>query len=390
MKVLHVAESIKGGVGTYLNQIVPLQVRDLGPEAVRVLVPEQHAVQIPAIPSGIVRTFDRPARSPGSLFGLARAVRRAVREFRPDVIHAQSTFAGAVVRTLMALQPRRPRIVYCPHGWVFDVGSSAGKQKVAALAERAMAPLCDTIVAISDYEARQALRFGIPGHLLRVVSNGISAEVAGQAPFPWHDARLKILFVGRLDRQKGFDILLEAIEGLDDDVAVRVVGEAIQRGAGRAVTPPNVEMLGWRSEAEIDALMRASDLVVMPSRWEGFGLVAAEAMRAGVPVLAAAVGGLPEIVVDGVTGALFPREDAGRLRELLLDSTPAARARQGAAGRERFLRSFTCERTHDGLMAIYRDLVDQRSELVLRAGEVEPVEPAPIRSSSRPEHRPVA
>jgi glycosyltransferase involved in cell wall biosynthesis len=364
VRVLHVAESIKGGVGTYLNQIVPRQVEALGAGSVRVIVPRQHAVQIPDIDPDRVALFDRPGRSAGSLLALARCIVREVRAFRPDVIHAQSTFAGALVRMIYGLHPGGPRIVYCPHGWVFDVQSGGrALSRVGEIGERLLGRLADKIVAISEYEAREAVRIGIAPQRLRIVLNGTRAEAPAPAPVAWEDSRRKVLFVGRLDRQKGFDLLLAAIEGHEADFHVRAVGEKIlSDGAPGQSDAPNVELLGWRTEAEIEALFRQADVVVMPSRWEGFGLVAIEAMRAGRPVFASRVGGLPEIVQDGVTGILFPAEDVARLRQALL-SVPAERlAEMGRAGRRAFLDRFTIDRTHESLLSVYRELLGPRAD----------------------------
>jgi glycosyltransferase involved in cell wall biosynthesis len=356
MKILHVAESIKGGVGTYLNHVVPPQIDELGYDRIRVIVPAQHTIQIPAINSSCVRTFDRPNRSAGSLRNLYREIAREVLVFDPDVIHAHSTFSGAIVRSAFAFRKKSPKIVYCPHGWVFH--TNLGKLGVIAAeqAERALARFCDVVVAISNFEAREGERIGIPRLKLQVVHNGLPTTAPAPIPVGWSDPRLKVLFIGRLDRQKGLDILLDAVGSLTNEVHVRVVGEAILSDAERLRAPSNVEMMGWRIEPEIESLLQDCDLVIMPSRWEGFGLVALEAMRAERAVLASAIGGLPEVVEDGVTGRLFSVGDVEAIRKTLLSISKKELRAMGAAGRARFMSNFSIDMTHRALMDLYAAL----------------------------------
>src|SRR6187399_1258015 len=105
MKVLHVAESIWGGCGTYLNELIPLQSAALGPESIRVIAPDAHAAILTDVPSSMIAKFRRPGRLQGLFFLLLRLVGE-IRRFRPDVIHAHSTFAGVWVRGLALFVPR--------------------------------------------------------------------------------------------------------------------------------------------------------------------------------------------------------------------------------------------------------------------------------------------
>jgi glycosyltransferase involved in cell wall biosynthesis len=368
MKILHVAESIRGGCGTYLNQIVPQQIEELGSDNIRVIVPDAHKAQTPDIPAHRVSFFERPKRSLTSLLSLGREIGRQVDAFEPDIIHAHSTFAGAVTRLMYGWRKKRPAIVYCPHGWVFDVRASSWKQRLMERAERLMSGLCDIVVAISEYEAIQGRRIGIGNDRIRVVLNGLRLIAPEAVPAKWQDDRLKILFVGRLDLQKGFDVLVESILPLSEKVALRVIGEAVLTDGTRpAMAFRNIEYLGWQNESQIQGHLAVADVVVMPSRWEGFGLVAIEAMRAGRAVIASRVGGLPEVVVDGETGILIPPDDAAALRAALLSYEREALARFGVNGRRYFEERFTIERTHSVVMSLYREVVAGRSNKMPRS-----------------------
>lgn len=357
MRILHVAESAQGGVGTYLAEILPDQAQRYGIDAVRAIVPVQHAAHLSGVDRRLLVTWRRAGRSATGLTRLAKRIRQTVATFRPDVVHAHSSVAGVVVRLLYGW--RRPpfRIVYCPHGWAFDRQSSVLKNRLIERIERGFAPGADRIVVISDHERREGLRIGIAPDRITLVLNGIgdrpSARVAR-----WEDGRVKVLFVGRLDAQKGFDTLLDAVAPLQDRIAVRIIGKAV---AGPATAPrrhnPQIEYLGWRSLSEVATEIAAADVVVIPSRWEGFGLVALEAMRGGCAVIASDVGGLPEIVVEGQTGHLVPPDNPERLMHVLALHDRAGWKVLGRAGRTRYETLFTAQRLNRELAAVYDALI---------------------------------
>lgn len=356
MKILHLAESAKGGVGTYLAEILGEQARRYGSANVRALIPSQHAAHVSGVDRRLLVTWRRQDRSALGVFRLAAAIRREIARFQPTIVHAHSSFAGGVLRLLYGWKRPPFRIVYCPHGWAFDRQSSGLKNRLIESIERNLAPAADRIVLISHHEAREAVRIGIDPDQLAVVLNGIDDQPAGR-PARWDDDRIRVLFVGRLDTQKGFDTLLDAVDPIRDRVSVRVVGKAV---AGPATAPrphsSQVEYLGWRSLAEVATEIAAADVVAIPSRWEGFGLVALEAMRGGCAVVASAVGGLREIVIDGVTGHLVPPDNPERLMNALGLHDRAGWQAMGAAGRARYETLFTARRMNTELQALYEDL----------------------------------
>lgn len=166
-----------------------------------------------------------------------------------------------------------------------------------------------------------------------------------------------LLSVGRLCRVKGFDVLAQAVDRLaTPDVRAIVLGEGEERSA---LAGTRLELRGAREDAA--RLLRAADIVVCPSRSEGFPQVPLHAMIAAVPVVATAVGGTPEIVEDDVSGLLVSPEDpfalARAIDALLRDRT---RAREiGEAGRASVLsRGLTREAMADAHVEIYREVLD--------------------------------
>lgn len=192
-----------------------------------------------------------------------------------------------------------------------------------------------------------------------MVRNGIREAQAVQASTrcgddPWPPGLLRVLFVGRVDRQKGVDILYSAMAHLQGRAHAVVVGASVA-GAGRNACEAlaNVTHVGWRTRGEIEKLYASADVLVAPSRWEGMPLVALEAMRAGLPVVASRVGGLPEVIEEGRTGLVIDPESPRVLVEVLSSLDRPMLRRMGACARERFLQLFQVGRVVDELHDAY-------------------------------------
>ncbi|WP_404404953.1 glycosyltransferase [Pelagibacterium halotolerans] len=348
MRVVHFAETLKGGPATYLNELLPFQVRAY--DKVTVFVPASQASFI-TCPGVSVEAYPDARRS---LLGVAQLARHWVRHARTndyDVIHLHSTFAGLAGR--LAPRSNGLRIVYCPHGWSFAMDTTPVKKQVYSLAERLLALRTDTIVNISRSEENLSVRAGIPKAKTRLVYNGIGN--AEWAPLPAGSDGKRLLFVGRYDRQKGVDILIEAMKDLGPrGYGLTMIGGPVVGEPPIRAIPENVVDLGWRSENDVRQAMTEADAVVMPSRWEGFSLVALEAMRMGRPIVATSASSLPEAVIDGETGVLCPPGSAQEFARAVLRLADMDMRQLGINGRERYERLFTAERMFHQLETIYR------------------------------------
>lgn len=361
MKVLHVAETIQGGVGAHLEEIVPRQVAMLGAAAVRVIVPDDERRYFPGIPAEVTEGFARKRRRLHNIARLAGMIRNARRTFGPDIVHAHSSFAGVAAR-LPALIGFGSvgAIVYCPHGWSFAANGPGASAYAAA--ERLLSHAADAIITVSQYERDLALARGLDAKRLHVLRNGIADALPAMAtPDGFPTDRLNLVFVGRLDHQKGFDILLDAMRRVSTTVHAHVIGSSVREVAVDPQSPArNVTLHGWQPRATAMAFIAACDAVVMPSRWEGLPLVALEAMRAGKPILASDRSSMPEVVEDGVNGRLFAIDDGAMLAEVIDRLTRDDLQRWGAAGRQRFEREFTVERQSAEILALYDDVLKMR------------------------------
>lgn len=173
---------------------------------------------------------------------------------------------------------------------------------------------------------------------------------------------------GRLVRQKGFDILLEAfalIRAEHRDARLVIVGDGNQRSSLEAQAQKLgigdvVQFTGWVEDAS--TLMPACDMIVVPSRWEGFGLVTLEAMGYARPLIVSRTSALPEIVLDGKNGLHVPPEDVATLAAAISDllTHPEKRAAFGEAGYRRLMKEFSVEKMVQSMRDVYYKALSAR------------------------------
>ena len=200
------------------------------------------------------------------------------------------------------------------------------------------------VIAASSYLAAEATKLG--AREVRVIPNGVEIpEHVGEPADPPH-----VLFVGRLSEEKGILEFLEATEGMP-----RVI---VGDGPLRDRVP---EAVGFVPHAELGPYYERAAVVCCPSRREGYGVVAREAMAYGRPVVATAVGGLADSVVDGVTGALVHEGAVGALRTAVSDllADPGRRAELGTAGRGVMRGIAEAEKPARELLRSYRDALSK-------------------------------
>lgn len=374
MRIVHVAEVTHGGVGAYLGEIAEYQIGTFGASNVHFVLPEGSETYLPGVDPGRITTFARKGRGPLGLLAFGRTAAQAIRRIEPDVVHLHSTFAGAVLRPMLAARSNRPKVVYCPHGWAFSMEASNLKRFLFAEYERLLTGRTDLVVVNSDSEKRLGAHYRIDPRRMLTVKNGISSAVPRPAR-PDTDPRrpIQAAFIGRFDRQKGLDLLLDAVDALPEEALhLHLVGKGDVYGEGgpERLRRGNITAHGWLSRPEVFALLGRMDVVVMPSRWEAQGLVAVEAMRSGLPVIASDRGGLPEVVRDGIDGFIFDLDDPEALPTLLASLDRGRLREMGENARLRYESEFTAEKMNLLLHRAYQK--------VLGAGRGEAPAPAPL------------
>lgn len=284
--------------------------------------------------------LDLRARSRFDL-GVVTRLRQVLRKRRIELLHTHLLHANIVGR-LAARGTGIPVISTCHiaerrrvpwHFWL----------------ERLTAGLCRTEVCVSRAAlARQREKTGLPESFFRIIHNGVDLtrfrpggdKNAARAALGLPQEALVLGALGRFDRQKGFDVFLRAAAlaaaadaGSELYFALAGYGEEepLRRLAASLRLGPRLRFAGYAGEPE--RFYAALDLCAVPSRWEGFGLVAAEALGCGVPVVASRVDSLPELVRDGVDGLLVAPDDPEALAQALLElaHAPDRRAAMSAA-----------------------------------------------------------
>lgn len=360
MRIMHVAETTKGGIASYLSEVIPAQAAAFGSRNICVLIPDRDLKEVRFDAELAVQTFRGKRRGGVALLNLYWKLSSLLGEFNPDIVHLHSSFAGFVGRMRTFGLLRRPVIVYCPHGWAFGRDSSLFAKLCFLCVERILAWRTDCIINISNSEQDLAARHGLPEKKMEVIYHGVRDYPPNAARvWPRDNRVIRILFVGRLDRQKGFDIALDLIGQLPAEFHLYVAGTNVlkHRAEQRGKHGNRVHHLGWISRQDLGVYYRSADYVLMPSRWEGFGLVAIEAMENGVPVISSDRGALPEINVDGETGYVFDIDDLAPLAARLVATDDATRRRLGELARQRYLHMFTADRMNTASLKLYNELV---------------------------------
>lgn len=357
--VVHAAETIRGGIASYLREILPRQVARYGADRVAVVTVGEQIGDLGNIPGVVFVTVSRARSRVLTAWRVRGYVRKLLHETGAEILHLHSSFAGLVLRFMPGLLYQVRAVVYCPHGWAFV--RKSGSAAVAARVERLLSRRCDAIICVSESERRAALRVGIRESKLRVILNGLpdAPPPAATAPLP-SAAPLQLLFVGRFDRAKGFDVLVDAMRRVGRGAEVDVFGESVLGEGAPGDLPDGARLHGWQPFAAIAPFLQRCDALVMPSRWEALGISAIEAMRAGKAVIASRVGGLPELVEDGVTGYLVPPDDAAALAQVIGSAQRDRLAEMGARGRQRFLEKLRIEQCEASLAAVYHEVLTRR------------------------------
>ena len=290
------------------------------------------------------------------------------RESGVDVVHGHEWHAGAAARRVAAGADRP--LVATIHAT--ERGKAAARRTVpripVATAERTLARAAQAVTVASDWLAAELEAGGLARERIAVLPFGVERRAAPAASAVRRTRRAlaapehrPILLAGRLVPEKGFQDAIAALPLLrrdEPDASLALAGEgwyepALRKATARAGVDDRVRFLGRLEPAALPAHYRAADLVVMPSRYEPFGLVALEAMAAGRPLLAAEVGGLAELLPPGEPAMRFPPRDpetlAARAAALLGDA--ALRHRVAESGRRR-VEGYGW----DGVAARYADL----------------------------------
>jgi glycosyltransferase involved in cell wall biosynthesis len=298
---------------------------------------------------------------------------RLIRRERPAIVHTHTSKAGFIGR-LAAVIARVPAVIHQPHGHVFYGYYSPRRTAVFTALERQAARWTDRIVTLTDRGAAEHLARGIgrAAQYVAVPSGVPTAELRAGAPTRT-EARARlglapdtfvVVGLGRLVPIKGFDLLVRALPAVAAQIPstrVVLVGDGAERGRLDALAcalgvGARLDLAG--EVFGVTTHLAAADVLAVPSRNEGMGRVMVEAMALRIPVVATAVGGIPDVVVDGECGRLVAPEDADAFSAALIElgRDEALRRKLGEAAEVR-AESFSASVAREKLLAVYADLV---------------------------------
>jgi glycosyltransferase involved in cell wall biosynthesis len=276
-------------------------------------------------------------------------------------MHAHSSKAGVLTRLAAAVRRRTHLCIFTPHGWSFWAARGS-ERRIYRLLERLAARWCRTILVVSDYERAAGLAAGIGrAQQYRVVRNGVDLERFSSQPRP---VAGRIVALGRLAPQKRPDLAVRAFAELRAEhpaAELHFVGDGPLRGEVEQLVEAlglqgAIKLVGQRDD--VSALLAQAACLLLASDYEGCPFSVLEAMAAGVPVVATSVGGVPELVEDGVTGRLVAAKSARALASAVSEllSAPERAIAMGCAGRERVQAEFTLERMVRRITRVYEEV----------------------------------
>lgn len=324
----------------------------------------------------------------------AKAIRRLIRDHKPDVAHLHIYYGKLTASILPVLKAEGVPIVHTMHEYRqispnytlvhndnIDEGccgmhawrAAVRRFNRGSLSRSALATIewyvsrmigsqrrIDRFIAISDFQKRKVAEHGVPGDRITRVYNFVEPGVVmakGAAPGTGD----YFLYFGRIERIKGVFTLADAAAALPE-IKVKIVGEGDAKAElAEYLTSKrinNVELVGFTQDDELKQLIRCSLAAVLPAEWyEPFGLTVLESFAQERPVIASRIGALPELIDEGADGLLFEPGNADALRTQLqtLANDPARADTMGKAGRAKLLERFTPDAHYHELMRVYRE-----------------------------------
>lgn len=333
LRICHVLRPAEGGMLSQVRSLLDEEALLAAPPAVVTALSDSiHTAPFPLSPSGSLKAQLRDGRA------LGRWVKG-----KADLLHGHG-LARAPLFAIAAKTSGLPLVVTL-HNLV------PAMNPLEKLAAKLALSVARKVICVS-YAVSHSAAVLVPAHKLVVIYNGVELPEARESS--GSTTKPTVLCIARLSPEKGIDVLLKAAQELPD-TAFLIAGDGPERFALEASAPQNVTFLGFRKD--VSELLEQATVVAVPSRQEGLGLAALEALAAGVPVVASNVGGLSEIVQPNKTGLLVPPDDpvelAQALRVLLPDH--ARRKKLGDAGRAYVASVFRKETMREKTMAIWAE-----------------------------------
>lgn len=296
---------------------------------------------------------------------------KIIKSEKPDIVHCHSSKAGIIGR-IAAWIAGVPIIMFTAHGWAFTEGVNFTSRTVYKFIEKCVANITTKIIAVSDFDHRLAERYNVAvKDKMALIKNGIDFNQTGsddfkklyRKEFDIEDSKKVVTMVSRLSSPKDpVSFLKLAKLNYNSDIVFLLVGGGPLMSEMQAYVENNkirnVRLMGNRNNVE--RILSVSDIFCFFSNYEGLPLAVIEAMAASLPIIANPVGGVPELVKDGVNGYLVDKDNISAVNDKLqsLIKDRIQREKMGRESRKIYLEFFTASRMVKETEDIYRKLHD--------------------------------
>lgn len=262
-----------------------------------------------------------------------KKLKKVIKEIKPDIVYLHSSKAGGIGRLALWFN-KKIKVIYNAHGWYFNAQISEKKKKIYILMEKILAKHTDIIVNISKDEYESAVKNKIaPKEKMCIIENGIDfskfkdsdkyREITREK-YNINKDEVVIGVVGRLTEQKDPMTSVKAFKLINEkysNTKLMFVGSGelendVIHYAKENGIYDKVIITGWVNDVE--KYIPAFDIAILPSKWEGFGLVLVEYMACNKPIVASNVGGIKNIIVDNVNGYLIEAENVKMLEDKII------------------------------------------------------------------------
>ena len=290
-----------------------------------------------------------------------KEIRKAVKDFKPDLVGCHSTAAGFWGR--LAIRNRTPTI-FTAHGWAFTKGTPFLRKCLAILIEKIAGKFCSKIICVSDFDKNLALKYKITSpNKITFIHNGVEIQHLEQ----FEHSNIQIVFVGRLAQPKDPLLLLESFNSLPSELKNRsqisIIGEGpkkkeLEKFIKEKKLKEKVKLLGSVSRGKVFEILRKSDVFVLISNWEGFPYTIIEAMSCGLAIIASDVGGIKEAINEDC-GILVRRGDKEEIKNALgkLLKNPSLIREMGQNAQKRVREEFSLEKMLFETEKLYKLLI---------------------------------
>jgi L-malate glycosyltransferase len=321
---------------------------------------------------------ERPARFMEVFNVLFTGFRKALKEVRPDVIHVQYLAPGSLSILLFKLL-RAKKVIVTAHvpGHIYRykwIPQFIAKHLTESF-------LCVSKSSEEDFFEEEAQEFTKElfgkGRKHFTIYNCIETDISNSntgtdhSTFNIQHSTFTLGIVSRLSHEKGIDVLISAMPMIlkhNPNVKLLIVGEGAEKEklnelAEKLKVSDAITWAGLQSKDSLAEFYSQMELVVVPSRFEGFGLTAIEAMNHGIPVVASAVDGLKEVIVDGSSGILFESEDSDALSKAIVDliENDVKRNSLAEAGKKRVEEHFSYTIYQQKISELYEAMIGRKS-----------------------------